>query len=82
MIREISYQGARLHATQQHSALTHAKVFLVQLIEGQWPGDDDLITLCDGDIPPERNHFGGKVSPLITEKGESKDCKIVKVFTD
>lgn len=38
--------------------------YLVRLGGGDWPSDDNLITICDGTVPPKRRHFGGSVESL------------------
>lgn len=52
------------------------KIFNVIRLDGSWPSDEDLITLCDGDAPNHPSHFGGKVTETFT------DTKKVVVFTD
>ena len=50
--------------------------YTVRLDLGQWPSDKDLITVCDGTIPPEERHFGGRVEHL------PNDLKHVVVYTN
>jgi len=47
----------------------------VRLLEGDWPADNDMITICDGDEPPHSRHFGGTVT-------KSGDLAHVTVYTD
>ena len=47
------------------------------LKKGNWPSDEDLITLADGDIPPSSHHFGGSVQQL-----RDPSQKYVRVWVD
>jgi hypothetical protein len=40
---------------------TSIKTYKIEKVQGDWPSDHDLITLCDGGYPPFYYHFGGKV---------------------
>lgn len=54
------WNGAKLSIKMTyHGSATHG--FHVDLVEGEWPSDGDLVTLCDGDTPPNFRHFGGMV---------------------
>lgn len=33
----------------------------VSLIKGQWPSNDDIYSICDGDEPGVKRHFGGNI---------------------
>ncbi len=47
----------------------------VVLCSGEWPSDEDLITICDGHFP-EVSHFGGKVMKCDTLR------RFVAVYVD
>lgn len=46
-------------------------------VEGEWPDDDTLITLADGDDPDHPRHFGGFV-----KDGDGLYVKHITVYTD
>ena len=50
--------------------------FHVELVEGEWPPDNDLVTLCDGDAPPDARHFGGSVAKAAD--GRSAEVVVYK----
>lgn len=50
--------------------------YVVTLVSGLWPGNDDLIALCDRTIPPARSPFGGVV------KSWADGRKFVTVYVD
>lgn len=54
------YNGAKLAIGMTYHGYSEHR-FHVELVEGEWPDDNDLITLCDGDTPPHSRHFGGHV---------------------
>ena len=54
---------------------TASSDFVVELVEGNWPSDHDMITICDGDEPPHSRHFGGMVR-------KSGNQAAVTVYTD
>jgi hypothetical protein len=74
-VREVVYKDSKLRFKElgKQAAKT---TYSAELIEGEWPSDDDLITLADGTIPPKGFHFGGVVYPLY------ENSKIVEVYTD
>ena len=64
-------------------------IYRVTLLEGDWPSDRDLITLCDSSqqvlnvcqeeetLNAVRSHFGGQV-----EKTSNEKVKVVHVWVD
>ena len=71
----IVYQGTRLNVERSAGGRANAD-YDVTLIEGSWPSDKDLITLCDNDHPSNPRHFGGRV----TQTGAK--TKRVTVYVD
>lgn len=72
--KRIIWKDAKLTIKTTMNGLS-TSYFDVTLDEGEWPSDEDLVTLCDGDIPPKSRHFGGTVN-----KGTEKAT--VSVYTD
>lgn len=69
------YNGAKLAIkSNYHGYATHS--FHVDLVEGDWPSDGDLITLCDGDTPPRSRHFGGRVQKSADGKSAEVDVYV------
>lgn len=59
--RKIVWNEAKLTIKKTRSWLSTSK-YEVTLDEGEWPSDADLMTLCDGDVPPLVRYFGGSVT--------------------
>lgn len=61
------------------------KVFQVRLLDGFWPSDDDLITICDNgtglNVKTHRFHFGGNVS-RTRANSKNDPIRMVVVYTD
>jgi hypothetical protein len=64
----VTFKGSRLRFRDGRNGYAH-KSTEVDLLDGDWPSDRDLITLADGDEPnddPEQRygarHFGGSVT--------------------
>lgn len=70
------WNGAKLRISMVYHG-TATKSFSVELVGGEWPSDNDLITLCDGDTPPYSRHFGGAVRKSPDGKSAS-----VNVYVD
>jgi hypothetical protein len=70
------YNGSRLSIKMVYHGYSEHR-FHVELVGGEWPSDNDLITLCDGDMPPHSRHFGGRVSK--STDGKAAD---VTVYVD
>ena len=70
------YNGSQLSIKMTYHGYSEHR-FRVELMGGEWPSDDDLITICDGDTPPHSRHFGGRVSK--STDGRSAD---VTVYVD
>ncbi len=74
-MRECEYDGAKLVIKMTyHGSATHS--FHVDLCEGKWPSDGDLITLCDGDTPPHSRHFGGRVAKSADGRSAEVDVYV------
>jgi hypothetical protein len=72
----LEWNGAKLTVRMTwRGSSTH--IFHVDLVGGEWPSDGDLVTLCDGDTPPNARHFGGEV--LKSADGKSAE---VSVYVD
>ena len=71
-IRE--YNGAKLAISMTYHGCSEHR-FHVDLVEGEWPSDGDLITLCDGGTPPYSHHFGGSV--VKSSDGQSVEVSVV-----
>jgi hypothetical protein len=54
---------------------TASSDYVVELVGGEWPSDHDMITICDGDEPPNSRHFGGRVR-------KNGNQAVVTVYTD
>lgn len=50
---------------------------LVRLDAGEWPTDEELLSICDGTVPPVTNHFGGRISKIA-----NSNERYVTVYTD
>lgn len=63
-MRLVEYKNTTLKIELYFSGRAH-KEFDVRIVDGHWPSDKDLITLCDGGDPekPEEDqlHSGGSV---------------------
>jgi hypothetical protein len=70
----ITWNGVKLRIIRAISGYAH-KIVEVELIDGVWPSDGDLITLCDGGVPPKGFLFGGEVK-------KSGAIAQVKIYTD
>ena len=70
------YNGAKMKIDMTYHGYSEHR-FHVELVEGEWPTDNDLITLCDGDTPPASRHFGGHV-----RKGPDGKSAEVSVYVD
>ena len=70
------YNGAKLAIKMTYHGYSEHR-FHVELVEGGWPSDNDLIILCDGDTPPTSRHFGGNVC-----KSEDGKLAAVTVYVD
>lgn len=69
------WNGAKLAIKMTHHGhATHT--FHVDLVEGEWPSDGDLITLCDGCTPPNACHFGGRVHKGLDGKSATVDVYV------
>lgn len=79
MKRTVEWQGLILEI-DTYCVRRENKEFDVRLIEGSWPNDKDLITLCDGGNPDmpfwALMHRGGEVC-----KGEAENIRTVIVYT-
>ena len=76
MIVEVN--GSRFDVQHGGSGYAHTK-YRVTLLEGSWPSDRDLLTLCDNhDGTMSERHYGGVVSPIDNKPNE----RYVKVYTD
>jgi hypothetical protein len=82
----VTYNGTKLEIQSDGHGYAHSK-YIATLLEGEWPKDDDLVTLCDdhgfegpdyGDELPTRRHFGGEVH----SHGLDGKQKRVKVYED
>ena len=69
------WNGAKLRISMVYHGAAR-KSFSVELVEGKWPSDGDLITLCDGDTPPHARHFGGVVRKSLDGKSASVDVYV------
>lgn len=72
--KRVEWNGAKFTVQFKRKGYAHDD-YTVILDEGEWPSDDDLLTICDGDIPPHARHFGGTVS-------KSGNKASVTVYTD
>lgn len=68
------YNGAKLLINRTYHGYSMSS-YAVELLEGAWPADNDMITICDGDEPPRSRHFGG----TVTKSGNHAS---VTVYTD
>jgi len=69
------WNGAKMRIRMTyHGRATHS--FHVDLVEGEWPSDNDLVTLCDGDTPPNSRHFGGTVRKSADGKSAQVDVYV------
>jgi len=68
------WSGAKFTISRTYHGYSMSR-YNVKLLEGEWPADNDMITICDGDEPPHARHFGGSV----TKNG---DLAYVTVYTD
>lgn len=70
----IEYQGSALHIDRIGTGYASHR-YKVKLLKGWWPDEEDLLTLCDGEWPPNKCHFGG-----VVEK--CGDTAIATVYID
>jgi len=70
-----TWKGAKIHFSMVYRG-TSTHEYEATLQSGDWPPDEDLITLADGDTPPHGRHFGG----IVTTTGPDK--RRVEVFVD
>jgi hypothetical protein len=69
------WNGAKMRIRMTyHGTATHS--FHVDLVDGEWPEDSDLITLCDGDTPPHSRHFGGRVAKSADRRSAEVDVYV------
>lgn len=60
MAHEVKYKDSKLKINMRNRGYS-IHYYDVELLEGDWPSDEDLITLCDGGDPAHPFHFGGHV---------------------
>jgi len=68
------WNGAKLGIERIYHGYSECR-YIVKLVSGNWPSDSDLITLCDGDTPPDSHHFGGWV-----RRSEDEESAEVAVY--
>lgn len=73
--KKIIWNNAKLTIKSVRKGMS-TDVFSVELDEGNWPSDEDLITLCDNGVPPLATHFGGVVAR------NTRSIATVQVYVD
>jgi len=71
----IVYRGTRLSSERMERGDT-VHVYRVKLLQGSWPSDDDLVSLCNRDHPTNPRHWGGRVRRL--DGGEAVVSVVVR----
>jgi hypothetical protein len=71
----IEYQNSILSISLQSREISKC-VYIVRLDRGEWPDSQDLLTLCDGDVTPNKRHFGGDVEFI------SENTKYIEIYID
>ena len=64
-MRTVEYNGNTVEIELYRICRDRTKEYDVRLIKGEWPTDEDLVTMCDGGDPRrpwcEQLHRGGRV---------------------
>lgn len=64
-----SWKGIRMRIIRNYQSGCSMN-YSVELLEGCWPDDLDLLTICDNSTPTHVSHFGGWISELDKNKRE------------
>ena len=74
--KTVAWNGHVLNV-EMDSRRAGTHTYIVTLIRpGAWPTDEELLSLCDGSLPPVSNYFGGRVKSMADGR------KFVCVYVD